>query len=203
MDFSPQVLDLLLRFRRAQIQGRAHKEIRGLADAHAGMIHAGVEALFDELNQTRGYQIIIIHGFGIIANRGRIAHDHEYIANAQGMGSQQVALDAQQVASTRREMQGGLHIDAALHHITDCPSRHPHARHGGIGHIDDICAGLGQERSAGDEFVSREAARRVHLDRDDKFSTGKLLRKLGRLFRVQDFRSLRDFGSLHEHGGMN
>ena len=53
-------------------------------------------------------------------------------------------------------MKRGLHIDTALHHIANRPRRHSHARHREVGNVDDVRAGFSQERSARDEFVSRE-----------------------------------------------
>ena len=155
------------------------------------MIHTGVKALFDEFDQPGGYQIVVVHGFGVIPDRGRIAHDHEDIAQAEGMGSQQVALDTQQIPPTCREVQGGFHADLTLDDIADRPGRHAHARHGTIGHIDHIRAGFLEQGSPGNEFMGGETARRVHFGGNDKFPFRQFLGQLGRRFAFGDFRSLR------------
>ena len=150
------------------------------------MIHTGIKTLFDEFDQAGGYQIVVIHGFGVIPHRGRIAHDHEDIAQAEGMGSQQVALDTQQVAPTCREMQGGFHANLMLDDIADRPGRHAHARHGTIGHIDHIRAGFLEQGSPGDEFMGGEAARRVHFGGNDKFPFAPVFGPAGRAVRPSE-----------------
>jgi hypothetical protein len=58
------------------------------------MVHTGVESLFDEFDQPRGYKVIIVHRLGIIPNGGWIAHHDEHIADAQRVRGKQVTLDA-------------------------------------------------------------------------------------------------------------
>ena len=41
------------------------------------MIHAHVEALLDELDQAGGHQVVVVHGLGVVADGGRVAHDDE------------------------------------------------------------------------------------------------------------------------------
>ena len=94
-----------------QVQGAAHKERGRLADIRPGMVHPGVEALLDQLDQAGGHQVVIVHRFGIIADGGRVAHHHEDVAHAQGMRCQQIALHAQQVAPAGGEVQHGFDAD--------------------------------------------------------------------------------------------
>ncbi len=169
--------DLALRVRRAQVERRAHEEIGRLADAGPRMVHAGVEAALDELDQPGGHQVVVVHRFGVIADRGRVAHHHEHVADPQRVGRQQVALDAQQVATAGGEMQGHVHAHLALDHVTHRPGRHPHARHGTVGHVDHIRSGFGKHGCPGNDFVRRQAARRVHFNGNDKFSSLKFLRQ--------------------------
>ncbi len=143
------------------------------------MVHPGVETLLDQFDQAGGHQVIVVHGFGVIADGGRVAHDNEDIAQAEGMGSQQVALDAQQVAAPGGKMQRGLNPHLALDHIADRPGGHAHVRHRAVSHVDHIRAGLLEQGSPGDEFMGGEAARRIHLGGNDKFAFGQLLRQFG------------------------
>ena len=146
----------LFDIRRAQVQRRADEETGGLSDARAGMIHTGVEALFDEFDQARGHKVVVVHGFGIIADGGRVAHDDKHVADAKRVRSEQISLDAQQVASAGGEVQRGLDAHFALHHITHRPGGHAHARHRGVGNVDHVRARIGEERCARQQFVSRE-----------------------------------------------
>src|SRR3989337_2184239 len=102
------------------------------------MIHPNVETLLDELNHTGWNKIKVIHCFGIITNGGWITHDNEDVANTERMRGQKVPLPTKQISSAGWKMKGGLHSDLALHHITHCPSRHPHTCHRTIGHVDHV-----------------------------------------------------------------
>ncbi len=59
------------------------------------MIHSGIEALFDQFDQTRWNQIVIIGCLGIIPNGCRIAHDDKNVTQTEGMGRQEIALYTQ------------------------------------------------------------------------------------------------------------
>src|SRR3989304_4312319 len=76
--------------RRAQVGGAADDEGRGAADVGAGLVDAGVEILFDQADQSRGGDVVVVHRLGVVAGSGRVAHDDEDIAHAQGVGRQQV-----------------------------------------------------------------------------------------------------------------
>ena len=97
------------------------------------------------------------------------------------MGGQQIALDAQQAAAASGEMEHGLDAHVALHQVGGGPGRHAHARHGRVGHVDDVGAGLGQQVGAGQQLVGVEAARRVHFHADHKLAGGQAGGQLGGL----------------------
>jgi len=74
-----------------------------------GLVQAAIQALADEVDQGRGRQVVEVHGFGVVAHLGGVAHDHEKVAQTEGVGRQQIALHAQQVAAAGGEVQHGLH----------------------------------------------------------------------------------------------
>jgi hypothetical protein len=128
-----------------QIQCRADKEIGGLADACSRMINASIKSLLDEFDKARGYKIIIVHGFWIITNRGRVTHYDKHIMDAKRVRSEQIALYAEQIAAARREVERSLDTNFPLDHITHRPGRHSHTCHRGVSNIDNIRARVSEE----------------------------------------------------------
>ena len=58
------------------------------------MVQPGIEALLDQADQAGGHQVVVVHRIRIVADLGRIPHNDEHVADAQGMRSQQVSLHA-------------------------------------------------------------------------------------------------------------
>ena len=172
LEFAAQVLDLFTHVVRVEVEGAADKKVGGLPDIGTGVVQAQIEALLDEFDQAGGHQVVIIHGVGVVADRGWVAHDNEYVAYIECVRGQQVALNAQDVASAGGEVQGGLDPGFALNEVADRPRTHAHARHGAVGHIDHVRAGFGQHASPGQEFLGSQSARWIHLDGGDKFPLG-------------------------------
>ncbi len=166
-----QAAHLLLRLAGAQVEGAADEEGGRLPDVRPGVVEPGVEALLDQLDQAGGHQVVVVHGLGVIADGGGVAHHHEHVADAQGMRRQQVALDAQQVAPAGGEVQRrSRRRPAALDQLAHRPGAHAHARHRAVGDVDHVRAGFRQQAGAGQELVGGETARRVHLDGDDELA---------------------------------
>ncbi len=65
-------------------------------------------------------------------------------------------------------MQRGFNLNLALDQATYRPGTHPHARHGTVRDIDDIRAGFCQQAGPRQQFVGRETAWGLHLNRDGK-----------------------------------
>ncbi len=97
------------------------------------------------------------------------------------MRREQIALHPQQVAPPRGKVQNRFDADLILNQMTHCPGAHAHPRHGAVGHVHHIRAGLGQQRRAGQQFVSRKSFGRVHLHADNEFVGRNFLGQLSRL----------------------
>ncbi|MPM48366.1 hypothetical protein SDC9_95090 [bioreactor metagenome] len=143
------------------------------------MVKTSVEPLLDQFDKAGGYQVVVVHGVGVITNRGGVAHHHKYVAYILCMRCQQVALHTQQIAPACGEVQGGFNAHLTLDQVAHSPGAHTHTRHGAIGHVDDICTGFSQQAGTGQQLLGQQPAWRVHLDCDDKFSLAQFLRQLG------------------------
>ncbi len=97
----------------SKVERTADKERGGLANVCPGMVDASIKALLDQLDQAGWHQVVIIHGVGIIADGGRIAHHDKNIAHSQGMRRQQIALHPQQVAPAGGKMQHCFYANLA------------------------------------------------------------------------------------------
>ncbi len=109
--------------------------------------------MLDQFDQSGGDQIVVVHGFWIIADVGRIAHHHKDIAHAQGVGGEQIPLHPEKVAAAGWEVEHALNLDLPLDALTDGPRAHAHAGHWAVGDIDDVRAGLGQQPGARQDLV--------------------------------------------------
>ena len=165
LDLAAQVFDLNIRVVGAQVERTADEKGGGLPDIRPGVIQSHVEVLLDQLDQPGRHQVVIVHGFGVVADGGRVAHHHKDVADAQGVRRQQIALHAQQVAPAGGEVQRGLHPHLALHQVAHRPGAHAHARHWAVGYVDHIRPGLGQQAGARQQLVGGKTTRRVHLNR--------------------------------------
>ncbi len=141
-EFSVEIFYLPLCILGCEVQGSPDEEGSRLADLGSSVVQAEIEAALDQLDQTRRDEVIIIHGFGVIADCGRIAHNNKNVADAQRMGSEQVTLDAQQIATSGRKVQGGVDPNPEIDEAADRPGAHSHPGHRAVSDVDHICAGL-------------------------------------------------------------
>ena len=142
------------------------------------MILPDIEMLFDQPDQARGHQVIIIHRVRIITNFGRIPHHYKHVSDAQGMRREQVSLHTQQVAPAGGEMQRGLYADFLLDQFTDRPWAHAHACHRAVSDVDHIRARFRQQAGSRQQFMGGQTARRTHLHRSGKLPRGEFLSQL-------------------------
>ncbi len=97
------------------------------------------------------------------------------------MGSQQVALDAQQIPATRREVQDRFQTDVFLHQIGGGPGAHAHSGQRAVGDIEEVGSRLAQHARSGQQPFGGHAFGRVHLHGQHQLAVLQVLRQPRRL----------------------
>ena len=147
----------------------------------AGLIHAGIEPGLDQLDETGGHDVIVIHGLRIVTNVGGITHDHKQITHPHGIGRQQIALYPQQTTAARRKVQNGFDPHLLLHQVSSGPGAHAHPGQGAISHINVGRTRLAQHPGPGNEPLAVNAAGWAHFDGNDETAVAQILLQTGRL----------------------
>ena len=181
VDLAAQHFHLAFRVLGGQVEGAADEEVGRLADLGAGVVQTAVEPLFDQFDQTRGGQVVIVHRFGVVPDLGWVPITTKILRTPMAWAASRSPCRRSRLRPAGGEVQGGLDPDIVLKQVADRPGAHPHAGHWAVGDIDHISADFVQQAGPGEELVGGEAARRVHLHTDGKVPGGKLLGQV-RLF---------------------
>ena len=123
-----EALDFVIEIVGHGIDGDADGEVRRAAERLAGPVGALIQAV-QNFHQADGVDFVNAAGFGMIAERRRIAGDGQHVAHAaDGPGAQQHGLQADDVRIARGEVRNGF--DAARFERAGHHQRvHAHAGH--------------------------------------------------------------------------
>ena len=118
------------------------------------------------VEQSGRGDVDVVQGLRILPDRDRVADAHEQVADAERVRAEQIALEPQQVAPSRREVQHGLDAGFLVDRAAGRPGAHAHLRHRRIGDVDHVGARLAQGDRGGHQSGDAGRPRRLHLDRD-------------------------------------
>ena len=162
-----EAADLPLDVLGPRVQRRADAERGRHADRVAGRIQALIHPLQD-LDEADGVDVEDGRGVDIVARARRVAPEGEDVTDVEGVGTEQVGLDAHEVPVST----GEVHVDVEPGRLANeerrGEDRHPHAPERAVVDIDDLHSALFEELGALDQLLDGVAARRVELDRDDE-----------------------------------
>ncbi len=142
----------------------------------ARLVIALVE-LVDDAHQPDAVHIVDRGAALAVPQAGRIPGQGQDIAHTDGVGADQVGLQAHQRAVTGGEVEDGLDVHLLLDHGAEGQRAHAHPGHGAVGHVDGVRAHQLGVASALDLFLGREAPGRVHLHGDRKVAGVQLLQQ--------------------------
>ena len=125
-----------------------------------------------DVGQADGVDIENGGRVGISAHARRIAGDADQIIDADGVGAQQFALDAQNIAVAAAEVQHGFDFGMLLDELAGDLRAHAGAGAGAIRHVDAIDPGGFAELRAFNFLRRVDAARGQNFDERDEFSGG-------------------------------
>ena len=160
------------------VQGAADEKLRGPADRFARQVEALVE-LFDDPHQPRAVHVEDGRDVRVIAPR-RLAGQRQDIAHAQRVGTDQVGLNAHEIAVPGGKVDYRFYAHLLLDQDAHRQGAHPHPADRAVADVDDVGPGL-PEQAGPLEILGRvQAFRRIHLHADDK-RPAELLRQLSGL----------------------
>ena len=120
----------------------------------------------------------------VVADPRRVAGQGDDVADAEGVGAEQLRLERHQVPVTRRAMDQALEVEVVLDPEGHRQGAHPDPGHRRVGDVDEVDAGVAQEPGRLDRPLDPDAPRRVDLDRDDEATGGEQLGEARRRRRV-------------------
>ena len=101
---------------------------------------------------------------GEVADPRRVAGQGQDVADAQGMGAEQLRLERHEVPVAGREVDEALEVEVVLDAERDGDAAHPDPGHGRVADIEEVDAGLASSRAA-------SIVRSMRIERGGSIST--------------------------------
>ena len=150
----------------------------GLADRVAGRVHAAVHARDDPREADR----IDVEDRGrvdVVAAARRVAGHREDVADPEGMGPQEVALDTHEVPVAAGEVHADVETGRLANEERGRENGHPDPPQRPVVDVHDLDAALGEELRALHELLDVVAARRIELHGDQELAGRGAARGVG------------------------
>ena len=174
-----QPLHLQLEVPRRGVQGAGDGEAGRGPDGPAGLVLAPVEPAQDADEADR----VDVPDAGcprVVADSRRVAREGQDVADAQGVGTQQLRLQGHQVAVAGRDVDERLEAQLALDGEAHGQGSHAHPGHGAVADVDEVGASVADELGRPQRALDAHGARRVDLDADDEAPLGEGRGEAGR-----------------------
>jgi hypothetical protein len=174
---------LLVRVRGRGVEGAGDGEAGRLSDGRAGLVLAHVQAPND-LDQADGVDVPYGPGRELVGRPRRIAGQREDVADAQGVGAEQLGFEGHEVSVARRQVDQAFEVEVVLDAEGHGHGAHSDPSRRRVADVHQVHAGLLQEPGGLECAVDSDRARRIDLDRDDVRAGGELAGQLRRRRRL-------------------
>ena len=179
LDLAGQALDLAIEVGGGRVQGAGDGEAGGRSDGSPGLVLAPVQAPQDADEADR-IDVPDARPARVVADARRVAREGQDVADAQGVGAQQLRFERHQVPVAGREVDERLEAQVALDGEADGHGAHAHPGHGAVADVHQVRAGLADELGRLQRALDVHRARRVDLHADDEAALGEGGREAGR-----------------------
>ncbi len=154
------------------VEGARDGERGPVADGRARLVLSAVEPR-EDLDQADGVHVPDARAGGVVADARRVPGERQDVADAQGVGAQELGFEGHQVAIAGRGVDDALDGDVVLDAEGDGHGAHADPGHRRVADVHHVRAGVAEQSRRLERAIDADAARRVDLDGDHEASLGE------------------------------